>query len=395
MRLRRKKRNFKWCYITVAPWALSFGFLISSTASAGLDVYFGRTALLKKNTLSYLSLGSLVPPSDAQAGFDTGSRPLQLVSFDTSLPFEGQEISFSDPIIEMKDNIEGYVVSNLKEKGNPVKPVSISMSRRAYQQFRNMRSANVPFLLGRDAAYMHQGKASSFFQGLDRSLVTLVSTSVPTPKTVLSGSTGSGISLSLGEGVTPSEPRANILSSATPVPFHLVPEEVASIPVSNPEDLPLVDQNIDSRLRPNYISILKGRNDKREEQCLAEAVYFEARSESLTGQAAVAQVVLNRAQSGLYPSSICGVVYQNAQRYLGCQFTFACEGKSLRVTEAGAWNRAKKIAADVLRGRTYLAQVGTSTHYHANYVRPYWSKKLNKMDVIGRHIFYKLKPGQR
>jgi spore germination cell wall hydrolase CwlJ-like protein len=105
-------------------------------------------------------------------------------------------------------------------------------------------------------------------------------------------------------------------------------------------------------------------------------------------------VVLNRVKSGLYPSSICGVVYQNRHRHLACQFTFACEGKALRIGESESWDRAKRVASAVLEGKTYLADVGGATHYHANYVRPYWARRLKKMDVIGRHIFYKLRPGQ-
>lgn len=143
-----------------------------------------------------------------------------------------------------------------------------------------------------------------------------------------------------------------------------------------------------------YTGLITAENMAKEQRCLAEAVYFEARSESLLGQAAVAQVVLNRVKSGLYPDSVCGVVYQNASRYLACQFTFACEGKSLRVTEPAPWRDAVRIAREVYEGKTYLPDVGNSTHYHAQYVRPYWAKKLQKMDTIGQHVFYKLRPGQ-
>ena len=112
------------------------------------------------------------------------------------------------------------------------------------------------------------------------------------------------------------------------------------------------------------------------------------------GQAAVAQVVLNRMKSGLYPSSICGVVYQNRNRHLACQFTFACEGKVLRTTDPTRGIRRSGSPSAVLEGKTYLADVGGATHYHAKYVRPYWARRLKKMDVIGQHIFYKLRPGQ-
>ncbi|HEX5867670.1 MAG TPA: cell wall hydrolase, partial [Beijerinckiaceae bacterium] len=143
-----------------------------------------------------------------------------------------------------------------------------------------------------------------------------------------------------------------------------------------------------------YAGLVNQDNLNREQRCLAEAVYFEARSEPEEGQAAVAQVILNRVRSGLYPSSVCGVVYQNRHRHLACQFTFACEGKSLRIGDTDSWETAKRVARAVLDGTTYLAEVGGATHYHADYVRPSWARRLKKMDVIGRHIFYKLRPGQ-
>ncbi|MCA3564087.1 MAG: cell wall hydrolase [Methylocystis sp.] len=127
---------------------------------------------------------------------------------------------------------------------------------------------------------------------------------------------------------------------------------------------------------------------EKEMRCLAEAVYFEARSEPERGQAGVAQVVLNRVRSGVYPSSVCGVVYQNRHRYLACQFTFACEGKALRTNEAGPWATAQRIARDVAEGRTYLPGVGNATHYHANYVRPWWARYMDRREKVGKHIFY-------
>ncbi len=127
---------------------------------------------------------------------------------------------------------------------------------------------------------------------------------------------------------------------------------------------------------------------EREMKCLAEAVYFESRSEPERGQAGVAQVVLNRVRSGVYPSTVCGVVYQNRHRYLACQFTFACEGKALRTDESGPWATAQRIARDVAEGRTYLPGVGNATHYHANYVRPWWARYMDKREKVGKHIFY-------
>jgi spore germination cell wall hydrolase CwlJ-like protein len=142
-----------------------------------------------------------------------------------------------------------------------------------------------------------------------------------------------------------------------------------------------------------YLALLAPERADAEKRCLAQAIYFEARSEPVEGQAAVAQVILNRMTSGLYPSTICGVVFQNRSHYRACQFSFACEGKSLRITEAESWTQATHVANEVLEGRTWLADVGGSTHYHANYVRPRWARSLKKTDTIGRHIFYRLKSG--
>ncbi len=90
------------------------------------------------------------------------------------------------------------------------------------------------------------------------------------------------------------------------------------------------------------------------------------------GQTAVAQVVINRAFSGFYPNDICGVVYQNANRYLACQFTFACEGKKLKVDEPDMWKQATEISRDMLAGKLWLDEIGKATHYHAYWVHPVW-----------------------
>lgn len=127
----------------------------------------------------------------------------------------------------------------------------------------------------------------------------------------------------------------------------------------------------------------------KHEKCLANAVYFEARGEPVRGQIAVAQVVINRAFSGYYPETVCGVVYQNAHRRLACQFTFACDGIRDVVTEPEQWERAKRIARETLDGRIWLPEVGKSTHYHAYYVRPYWARTMKKLNRTGAHLFYR------
>ncbi len=129
----------------------------------------------------------------------------------------------------------------------------------------------------------------------------------------------------------------------------------------------------------------------KSEKCLAEAVYFEARGEAVRGQIAVAQVVLNRAFSGYYPTTVCGVVYQNKYHHLACQFTFACDNNTDVIREPDMWDRAKKIAKAMLDGLIWLPEVDKSTHYHAYYVRPSWVSEMKKMYKFGVHTFYRPK----
>ena len=136
---------------------------------------------------------------------------------------------------------------------------------------------------------------------------------------------------------------------------------------------------------------IKGATLAKAEKCLADAIYFESRGETKQGQTAVAQVVVNRAFSGFYPSDICGVVYQNAHRYLACQFTFACEGKKLVVDEPDMWEQAKQISHEMLDGRLWLDEIGKATHYHAYWVRPDWIREMRKINRIGVHTFYRPK----
>jgi spore germination cell wall hydrolase CwlJ-like protein len=126
-------------------------------------------------------------------------------------------------------------------------------------------------------------------------------------------------------------------------------------------------------------------------KCLTEAIYFEARGEPVRGQIAVAQVVMNRVFSGYYPGTVCGVVYQNANRHLACQFTFACDGIPEVVREPEAFERAKKIAAETLDGQLWLPEVGKATHYHAYWVHPSWVHEMTKMYKLGVHTFYRPK----
>lgn len=122
-------------------------------------------------------------------------------------------------------------------------------------------------------------------------------------------------------------------------------------------------------------------------ECLTQAVYYEARNESEEGQAAVAQVVMNRSRHGAYPKSVCAVVYQRNSRT--CQFTFTCDGSIGRGrVNMTAWRRAERIAREVYDGRSSVQLPKSSVNYHANYVRPSWGRRLERVRQIGAHIFY-------
>jgi spore germination cell wall hydrolase CwlJ-like protein len=107
------------------------------------------------------------------------------------------------------------------------------------------------------------------------------------------------------------------------------------------------------------------------------------------GQIAVAQVVMNRVFSPFYPNDVCGVVYQNANRHNACQFTFACDGIPDIVTEPDAYERAKRIAHDMLDGKLWMPEVAKSTHYHAFWVHPDWVGEMKKVYKLGVHAFYR------
>ncbi|PTM98415.1 spore germination cell wall hydrolase CwlJ-like protein [Mycoplana dimorpha] len=126
-----------------------------------------------------------------------------------------------------------------------------------------------------------------------------------------------------------------------------------------------------------------------EQKCLTAGIYFEARGEPLKGQAAVAQVILNRVRNPAYPNTVCGVVYQGEKLRTGCQFSFTCDGIPDVVLAPWHWKTAREIAMAVTAGKIWLPEVGSATHYHANYVKPNWGPTMARVATIGKHIFYR------
>ncbi|WP_082922401.1 cell wall hydrolase [Croceicoccus mobilis] len=125
----------------------------------------------------------------------------------------------------------------------------------------------------------------------------------------------------------------------------------------------------------------------RAADCLAAAAWYEAGNDR-AGQKAVAQVVLNRVRHPAYPPSVCGVVFEGSERRTGCQFTFTCDGAMRRRPSDRQWQAAHAIAEKAIGG-DIDKDVGTATHYHADYVIPVWSDKLQKIAQVGPHIFYR------
>jgi spore germination cell wall hydrolase CwlJ-like protein len=140
--------------------------------------------------------------------------------------------------------------------------------------------------------------------------------------------------------------------------------------------------------RPFHLAAEGVLDEARAVDCMTAAVYYEAGFESLDGQRAVAQVVINRLRNPLFPKTVCGVVFQGAERASGCQFTFTCDGSLARKPAEEAWERSRKVAEAALHGYV-MKRVGNATHYHASYVAPYWSPSLVKVATVGAHIFYR------
>nr|WP_083786676.1 cell wall hydrolase [Methylobacterium nodulans] len=394
-------RSVRWICAATAPWVVAAGVLVSFTATAGVDSSLGASAI------PALTARAMPPlPAEGLIG------PVALTGPARAEPLDAEPLR-----PDLKTGAGAKPVPQRGGKADALVPARVGGLRRLAAISRSgwlsgAGSGIASTLTPGPALWDPDLEPANGFvpfpegEGSDRAAES--SPLSAASQETRGASTGGRTRDARQDGATPAVPRAIALSSATPAPADATPIEVAAAPVAGGGVSPRLDARMGvttaARISPQalpgeearrrYADLITPDNAEKEQRCLAEAVYFEARGEPEQGQAAVAQVVLNRAKSGLYPAHICGVVYQNRHRYLGCQFSFACEGRSLRVTDETAWATATRIAKEVVEGRTYLADVGGATHYHADYVRPRWSRRLRKMDVIGRHIFYQLKPGQ-
>jgi len=182
------------------------------------------------------------------------------------------------------------------------------------------------------------------------------------------------------------------LDAAPPQPEPLAFKDIPvmdAVAINN--SIPLSNES-NPAARPFSLSAASAVDRMRSLDCLTAAVYYEAGIETADGQRAVAQVVLNRLRHPAFPKTICGVVYQGSERATGCQFTFTCDGALSRRPSAAGWARARQIAEEALDGSVYKP-VGYATHYHTNWVVPYWSSSLTKVANVGTHIFYRWEGG--
>lgn len=147
-------------------------------------------------------------------------------------------------------------------------------------------------------------------------------------------------------------------------------------------------KSVGSPARP-FITQVGSPDFEKAAVCLAAAAFYEAGDDPIGGRAVI-QVVLNRVRHPAYPKTVCGVVLQGSERQTGCQFTFTCDGALSRRPSPIAWERANSIAREALTG-TVAPEVGLATHYHTDWVVPYWSGSLDKIARVGTHLFFRWK----
>jgi spore germination cell wall hydrolase CwlJ-like protein len=355
-----------WAVKVAAPWGLAIGMLVSFTADAGQEVPTGASRA-RKTSLAAVMPKDLVPsPRASSAAFGPGfgrgmlHEARLILGAPEQITVTAEEI---EPRLDLKKNAKNFPEIDRRHKGDPMVGLRPTI----------------------DGARRNQGLARVRAEFLSFELETSVASTfsrdegeAPTRRPAAPADRAS-------QGATPATPRAIALGSSTPSDAGQKPVRVLASVLST--------QLATFARKKDYLTLIPADRMDAEKLCLAQAVYFEARGEPETGQAAVAQVILNRMTSGLYPASVCEVVYQNEGRRNACQFSFACDGKPLVVRDNDAWARATRVADDVLGGKTWVADVGAATHYHANYVRPGWARSLQKMDAIGKHVFYRLKSG--
>jgi hypothetical protein len=345
------RSHLGWAASVVAPWCLAAGVLLSITAEAGqepfqLSGYYDRARLLEESDPVRKAMAVAAP----LRAVDADGIPLPLAAPLSLGGGRGGEAGLDEiePRATLKASAEPFPDVDGSARGDLLR--SLPGGRKTEFDPDHTMSPARPG----EAARMPASPPAAF-----------------------------------SDGATPAAPLDFALNSSSPTSSDGVVVVVEIDPNAQPAALP-------SPLgggKPDYAALVDPKDRARQMRCLAEAIYFESRSEPEAGQAAVAQVVLNRVRSGIYPATVCAVVYQDRNRPFACQFSFACEGKSLRIEEPGPWAVATRIADDVVSGKAYDPAVAEAVNYHANYVAPFWVGYLRRVDRIGAHIFYAMRDG--
>jgi hypothetical protein len=371
------RSRIRWTLSVAAPWCVAFAVLVSITAEA------------EQEPVEFASVFAPTRLIEASGGLDRAilaGRPLRTVDEDGApLPIVQASYTVGDPdeLARQSDEIEpngalkragqAFPAVDRGAKGDPLR-VSGSNAKR----LNDRRTQADPHAFKSWPSDIEDPRDDEFDPGHTMS-----------PQRPTEGDEPSTAALSFDDGATPAAPLEFALNSSSPTSS----DGVAVVVEADGSGLTTVPQLSVAGGKPNYATLVDPKDSARQMRCLAEAIYFESRSEPEEGQAAVAQVVLNRVRSGIYPTTVCGVVYQDRNRPFACQFTFACEGKSLRIGEPAPWAVATRIAQDVVSGANYNPKVGEAVNYHANYVAPFWVGYLKRVDRIGAHIFYAMRDG--
>ena len=364
-----------WAASVVAPWCLAVGVLLSITAEAEqepiqLSGVYDRNRLLEESD----PVRKAIALASRRQAVDADGTPLPLVETRLFVGDSGGHSSLLDeiePKATLKVPAEPFPDVDRRGQGDPIVDA----------RDRSGRGGGRPDLLKGWPHEIEGPRDAEFDPGHTMSPVR---PGDPERAPGLAASTFS-------DGATPALPLEFALNSSSPTSSDGVVVAVVSDP--NAPDTTIAHQSLLGGGQPNYAALVDPKDSARQMRCLAEAIYFESRGEPEAGQAAVAQVVLNRVRSGIYPSTVCGVVYQDRNRPFACQFSFACEGKSLRIEEPGPWAVATRVAGEVVSGKNYNPAVAEAVNYHANYVSPFWAGYLRRVDRIGAHIFYAMRDG--
>ena len=379
-----------WMSRTLAPWCAGLALLVSFTADAGQEAAIGASR-------SFLSARAALAPEELAPAMRALAAPVRFAALAGDMPIAEARLvtGTASDLSSRPDEIEPR--RELKPHLGPTPSVNRSGRGDPFIALRPTFDTRL-----RAPGALPAAQAAALIFAVDDSLPVSAfaalegDASGPGPVEAFEIASErarperGGKPNGFHNSATPALPRAVTLATTTPSTPELTPITVSVVSLNADRTATVAERAPD---QPDFAALIDPRSAESEEHCLAQAIYFEARSEPEEGMAAVAQVVLNRVKSGLYADSVCGVVFQNSHRYKACQFSFTCEGKSLRVTELGYWQTALRIAREVTEGKTWLADVGGATHYHANYVRPNWAAHLKRMDKIGHHIFYRARNG--